>query len=97
MARDVIDIGAYLPSSERERRMRDAEALYSMDPVRGRLVPKLIELIEATRADRCALFWCDPPGGPVPHIVIDSAKDSPRLGFGAGLMAGLESTTSTRI
>lgn len=67
--------------------MRDAQALYSMDPVRGRLVPQLVELLKATRADRCALVWCDPPGDPVAHLVIDAGEDVPRVLFDAGLMA----------
>ena len=69
--------------------MRDAQALYSMDPVRRDLVPYMIELLEATHADRCALVWSPMDGSPgdFPHIVIDAAKDEPRVTFGAGLAA----------
>ncbi len=69
--------------------MRDAQALYSMDPVRRDLVPYMIELLEATQADRCALVWSPMDGSPgdFPHIVIDAAKDEPRVTFGGGLAA----------
>ncbi len=100
MSRDVIDIGEYPPNTDSERRMRDAQALYSMDPVRRRLVPRLVELLETTGADRCALVWSpsDTSEKSFSHIVLDATKDNPRVSFGADVAArGLDSALDGQV
>lgn len=67
----------------RTHRLRLAEALHRIEPLRHALFSHLVEIADLTGADRVATVWVDEYGSGLihPHVVLDQLFDRPRRHF----------------
>lgn len=67
----------------RTHRLRLAEALHRVEPLRHAVFTHLVEIADLTGADRVATVWVDEYGSGLihPHVVLDQLCDRPRRHF----------------
>ncbi|HUF76538.1 MAG TPA: tetratricopeptide repeat protein [Longimicrobiales bacterium] len=67
----------------RTHRLRLAEALHRVEPLRHAVLSHLVQIAELSGADRVATVWVDEygPGLIHPHVVLDQLCDRPRRHF----------------
>ena len=92
----------------RTHRLRLAEALHRVEPLRHAVLSHLVQIADLSGADRVATVWVDEYGSGLihPHVVVDMLCDRPRRHFSAeplheawelGVPSGLDRPPSSAV